>query len=68
MPAKDQNLSVNCEKSGKSVVKTNIARHRKTYMMGTLYCKKKIVILRQKMLQNYHTILRRLTEQKFVTQ
>ena len=46
MPAKDQNLSVKCEKCGKSFVKTTIARHRKTCMMGTLYCKKKI--LRQK--------------------
>ena len=41
MPAKDRNLSVNCEKCGKSVEKTNIARHRKTCMMGTLYCKKR---------------------------
>ena len=41
MPAKDRNLSVNCEKCGKSVVKTNIARHRKTCMMSNLYCKKK---------------------------
>ena len=41
MPAKDRNLSINCEKCGKSVVKTNIARHRKTCMMGTLYCKKR---------------------------
>ena len=41
MPSKDRNLSVNCEKCGKSIVKTNIARHRKTCMMGTLYCKKK---------------------------
>ena len=41
MPAKDRNLSVNCEKCGKSVVETNIARHRKTCTMGTLSCKKK---------------------------
>ena len=41
MPAKDRNLPVNCEKCGKSVVKTNIARHRKTCMMGTLYRKKR---------------------------
>ena len=41
MPAKDQNLPVNCENFGKSVVKAHIARHRKTCMMGTLYCKKR---------------------------
>ena len=41
MPAKDRNLPVNCEKCGKSVVKAHIARHRKIYMMGTLYCKKR---------------------------
>ena len=41
MPAKDRNLSVNCEKCEKSVVKTNIPRHRKPCMMGTLSCKKK---------------------------
>ena len=41
MPAKDRNLPVNCENCGKSVVKAHIARHRKTCMMGTLYCKKR---------------------------
>ena len=41
MPAKDRNLRVNCENCGKSVVKAHIARHRKTCMMGTLYCKKR---------------------------
>ena len=41
MPAKDRNLLVNCEKCGKSIAEYNIARHRKTCMMGTLYCKKK---------------------------
>ena len=41
MPAKYRNLSVNCQKCGKSVIKANIARHRKTCMMGTLYCKKR---------------------------
>ena len=41
MPAKDRNLPVNCEKCGKSIAKYNIARHRKTCMMGTLYCKKR---------------------------
>ena len=41
MPAKDGNQSHNCEKCEKSVEKTNIARHRKTCMMGSLYCKKK---------------------------
>ena len=66
MPAKDQNLSTNCEKCGKSIVKTNIARHRKTCMMGTPYCKKRNCNFATKMLQNYHTTLLRLTEQKFV--
>ena len=41
MPAKDRNLPINCEKCVKSFVKAHIARHRKTCMMGTLYCKKK---------------------------
>ena len=41
MPAKDRNLSVNCEKCGKSVVKANFARHRKACMMGNLYCKQR---------------------------
>ena len=41
MPAKDRNLPVNCENCGKSVVKAHIARHRKTCLMGTLYCKKR---------------------------
>ena len=41
MPAKDQNLPVNCEKCGKSIAKYNIARHRKTCIMGTLYCMKR---------------------------
>ena len=41
MPAKDRNLPVNCEKCEKSIAKYNIARHRKTCMMGTLYCKKR---------------------------
>ena len=41
MPAKDRNLSINCEKCGKFVVKAHIARHRKTCMMGTLYCMKR---------------------------
>ena len=66
MPAKDRNISNNCEKCGKSFLKANIARHRKTCMMGTLYCKKRNCSFATKMLQNCHTILRRLTEQKFV--
>ena len=66
MPAKDRNLSVNCEKSQKTVVKANIARHRKTCMMGTLYCKKRNCNFATKMQQNCHTTLQRLTEQKFV--
>ena len=41
MPAKDRNLSVNCEKCGKSIVKYHIALHRKTCSSGTLYCKKR---------------------------
>ena len=41
MLAKERNLPVNCEKCGKVVVKAHIARHRKTCMMDTLYCKKK---------------------------
>ena len=41
MPAEDRNLDVNCEKCGKSVVKNHIACHRKTCIMGTLYCKKR---------------------------
>ena len=66
MPAKDQNLPVNCKKFGKSVVKTNIARHRKTCMMGTLYCKKRNCNFATKKLQNCHTISQRLSEQKFL--
>ena len=41
MPPNDRSLSVNCDKSGKSVVRANVARHSKTCMMGTLYFKKK---------------------------
>ena len=41
MPAKDRNPALNCEKCGKSVVQAHNARHRKTCMMGTLYCKKR---------------------------
>ena len=41
MPAKDQNLPINCEKCEKSVVKAHVARHRKTCMMGTFYYKKR---------------------------
>ena len=66
MPEKDRNLPVNCEKCGKSFAKYNIARHWKTCMMGTLYCKKRNCNFAKKILQNCHTILRMLTEQKFV--
>ena len=67
MPAKDRNLSVNCEKCGKSVVKINIARHRTTCMMGTLYCKKNCNFATKNAAEFLqYTILRRLTEQKFV--
>ena len=38
MPSFNRNEKVTCERSGVQITKLNLARHKKSYSAGTLYC------------------------------
>ena len=56
MPAQDRNQPIECDKCGKSIVKTNISRHKKKCMRGSLFCPEcPKFIARTKEELDYHT-------------